>query len=77
VNYRSIGDLMIDPIAICIYCSDIMEAPTKEQIKIFGKPSCCGYDMLYIEREKIHTIVRSLDKLKKNLEDQILKGMEQ
>lgn len=66
---------MLDGIVVCFYCGDVMEAPTKEQIKIFGKPSCCGYDMVLMEREKIHTVVRTLDKLKKNLEDQILKGM--
>jgi hypothetical protein len=67
---------MLDKILICLYCGEVMEALTKEQMKIFGKPSCCGYDMVAMEREKIHTVVRSIDKLKKNLENQILKGME-
>lgn len=66
---------MLDGIVICFYCGDVMDAPTKEQTKIFGKPSCCGYDMVLMEREKIHTVVRTIDKLKKNLEEQILKGM--
>lgn len=65
----------IDKIAICFYCADVMEAPTKEQIKMFGKPVCCGYDMVAMDRNKIHTVVRAMDKLKKNLEEQLLKGM--
>lgn len=66
---------MIDGISIRFYCGDVMDTPTKEQIKMFGKPTCCGYGMVPMDREKIFAVVKSLDKLKKNLEEQILKGM--
>jgi hypothetical protein len=65
---------ILDGLMICVYCGDTMDALTDEQIKIFGKPSCCDYDMLTIEREKIHTIVRNLDNLKANLEKEVLEG---
>jgi hypothetical protein len=68
-------DEMLDPIIICIYCGDVMEAPNEKQIEVFGKPTCCDFDMLKIEREKMHTIMRSLDTLKKNIEEEVLKGM--
>jgi len=66
---------MLDPVMMCIYCGDVMEAPSEKQIEIFGRPTCCEFDMLVVEREKIHTIVRSLDNLRKNLETELLKGV--
>lgn len=66
---------MLDPILICIYCGDLMDAPNEKQIEIFGKPTCCDFDMLRIEREKMHTIMRSLDTLKANIEAEVLKGI--
>jgi len=68
-------DDMLDPVVICIYCGDVMEAPNERQIEMFGKPICCGFDMLHVEREKMHTVVRSLDNLRQNLEAEILKGV--
>ena len=49
---------------------------TKEQIKLFGKPRCCEYDMLKIDDFKLHTIVRAVEKLKSNLEKEILKNID-
>lgn len=68
-------DEMVDGFLICIYCGDTMDAPTPQQEKIFGKATCCGYNMLKIERDKMHTIVRAMDKLRSNLESELLKGM--
>jgi len=68
-------DDMLDPIVICIYCGDVMEAPNERQREIFGIPTCCEFEMLSIEREKMHTIVRSIDNLRTNLEAEILKGI--
>lgn len=68
-------DEFIDGFAVCLYCGDTMEYPNEKQMKIFGKPICCEFEMLRIEREKIHVIVRSLDTLKKNLEEEILKNI--
>jgi len=68
-------DDFVDGFALCIYCGDIMEYPNERQMKVFGKPICCEFDMLQIEREKIHLIVRALDNLKKNLEEELLKGI--
>ena len=65
----------VDGFAVCLYCGEVMEHPTEKQIEVFGKPVCCEFDMLQIEREKIHTIVRSLDNLRKNLETELLKGI--
>jgi hypothetical protein len=61
---------------ICIYCGDVMGDLTKEQIKLFGKPRCCEYDMLKIDDFKLHTIVRAIEKLKSNLEKEILKNID-
>lgn len=66
---------MVDPLVICVYCGEVMNALTPQQEKMFGKPVCCGYDMLRIEREKIHAVVRAADKLKENLEAEVLKGV--
>ncbi len=66
-------DIFKDPFFVCIYCGEFMNALTDEQIKIFGKPICCDFNMLKVEREKLHTMVRSIDTLKKNLEAEILK----
>jgi len=68
-------DEMVDKILICIYCGDVMEGLTEEQIKIFGEPTCCEFSMLPVEREKMHKIVISLDNLKANLEAELLKGV--
>ena len=68
-------DDFIDGVAICIYCGFFLDTyPNEKQMKIFGKPRCCDYDMLKIERNKLHTIVRAIDKLKGNLESELLKG---
>jgi hypothetical protein len=66
---------MLDAVRVCLYCGEVMEAPNKEQIKIFGKPICCGYEMVLVERNKILTVTRSLDKLKANLEKQIIQDL--
>ena len=68
-------DEMLDPILICLYCGDLMDGLTEKQIEIFGKPTCCEFDMLTIERERMHTIMRSLDTLRKNIENEVLKGV--
>ncbi len=66
---------MIDKICVCLYCGSTQEALTKEQIKIFGKPRCCEYDMVHLDRDKMLIVVKALDKLKKNIEEEILKGL--
>lgn len=68
-------DDFVDSFAVCLYCGDVMEYPNERQMEIFGKPTCCDFDMLQVEREKIHVIVRSLDTLRKNLEEELLKGV--
>jgi len=70
------SDKFIDGIYICVYCGGIQEGMTERQIKVFGKPHCCDFDMLQIERDKIHTIVRAIDNLRKNLEEELLKGVD-
>lgn len=68
-------DDFVDSFAVCLYCGDVMEYPNERQMEVFGKPTCCDFDMLQVEREKIHVIVRSLDTLRKNLEEELLKGV--
>ena len=65
----------IDPIGVCFLCGEVMAYPTEQQMEIFGRPECCDFDMLKVEREKIHTIVRALDTLRENLETELLKGI--
>ena len=68
-------DEFVDGFLICVYCGEIMESLNERQVKIFGVPTCCNFNMLQIEREKIHVIVRALDNLRKNLEAELLKGV--
>ncbi len=65
----------VDKCAICPYCGDFVEYPNEKQIKIFGKPTCCEYEMVVIDREKLHKIARALDTLKQNIENELLKGV--
>lgn len=64
---------MIDPVLICIYCGDIMDAPTEKQIAIFGQPECCEMKMLEIERNNLHKVLKGVESLKKNIEHEIVK----
>lgn len=66
-------DEFIDSFAICLYCGDVMEYPNERQMEIFGKPLCCEFSMLQVERQKLHVMVRSLDTLRQNLETELLK----
>lgn len=66
---------MIDPVFVCLYCGEIIPFLTKEQIKVFKKPKCCEYDMVPLDRDKMLIVVKALDKLKKNIEEEILKGL--
>lgn len=68
-------DEFVDSFAVCLYCGDLMEYPNERQQEVFGKPFCCEFDMLQVEREKLHGIVRSLDTFRKNLEEELLKGV--
>lgn len=65
---------MKDDIVVCFYCGEVMNAPTKEQIKMFGKPKCCSELMLKIKASNVNRIIKSIDKLKINLEKELLKG---
>lgn len=66
---------VLDEIRACPYCGEIMNGLTEEQMAIFGRPMCCGYEMVSIDRGKLHMIVRALDKLKEKLEQVILEGL--
>lgn len=68
-------DEFVDPIYLCMYCGSIMEQPNEKMMAIFGHPSCCETKMVVAERDKIFDIVKALDKMKENLEQEILKGM--
>ncbi|MFA5024293.1 MAG: hypothetical protein WC523_05015 [Patescibacteria group bacterium] len=65
-----------DKLCICLYCGATMKGLTKEQMKRFGRPTCCEYAMVEMDKAKIYIIVKSLDALKKNLEQEILQGMQ-
>jgi len=67
---------IVDKLLFCPYCGSISKGLTKEQIKVFGKPTCCEYLMVEMDKCKIHAVARALDTLKKNLETEILQGME-
>jgi len=68
---------MIDPVLICIYCGDLMNKPTDNQIKVFGSSAleCCGYDMLTIDRNNLHDISKGIDKLKESVNEEIIRGI--
>lgn len=63
---------IVDPLMVCMYCGCTMENPTKERIKLFGKPTCCGYNMVKIDRNEILVVVKAIEVLKANLEKEIL-----
>lgn len=65
----------VDEILMCVYCGCLLPGMSEDKIKRFGKPECCEFDMLAIDREKIHTIVGAMDNLKENLEEELLKGI--
>jgi hypothetical protein len=64
---------MKDSILACPYCGDIMEQLTKEQRKVFGKPTCCDNEMLTIDRARVYEMIKGLDTLKSNLERETIK----
>jgi hypothetical protein len=66
---------MIDQIAICLICGDVMDAPTKEIQRRFGKAKCCENEMVLMDNNKLLHIVRSINTLKKNLETRILEKL--
>ena len=66
---------VLDGLMICLYCGDAMNTLTKEQITMFGRPACCGHDMVIMDRSRLRTVVNALDKLKQNLEAKILEGL--
>lgn len=64
---------MIDPVLICVYCGDLMDAPTEKQIDVFGFPECCDYKMLQIERNNLHRVHKGIENLKANIEHELVK----
>lgn len=68
-------DEFVDRVFICVYCGDLLSGMTDEQMERFGKPECCDFNMLPVDREKVHTIVRSLDTLRENLEEELLESI--
>lgn len=70
-------DQFVDPIYICLYCGDIMNRPNDRMMELFGEKAlvCCSLPMIKADRDKIYTIVLAIDKLKENLEGQILSGV--
>ncbi len=59
---------------VCLYCGDFMGL-SESALKIFGKPMCCGNNMINIDFNKVYAIISALDALKKNLESEILKDV--
>ena len=68
---------MVDPILVCIYCGDLMDYPTENQLRIFGgnMPDCCGLKMLTVERNKLWEIAKGMENLKKKIEEEMLRGI--
>jgi len=64
---------MIDPILICMYCGDLMDYPSEEMIERFGIPPCCDNDMLCIEKNNLHALLKGIEALKANIENEIIK----
>ena len=67
----------IDLVYVCMYCGDLMEKPSEKMLTLFGEGAlnCCELPMVKVERNKIYQVVKAVDKLKENLEKEILKGM--
>ena len=59
---------------VCLYCGELLELE-EAGVKLLGKPKCCQHLMAEIDMNKVHTIVSGLDKLKTNLEKEILRGL--
>lgn len=65
--------MMIDPMMICVYCGDTMDAPTEKQLEVFGEPECCEHKMLQVERNNLHVLLKGIETLKKNIEHELVK----
>lgn len=65
---------MEDVRRICLACGEIMNDPTDDQIKRFGRPECCGMEMVAVNISNIHAILKGIDKLKTALEKELIKG---
>jgi hypothetical protein len=50
-----------------------MNMPNEEQLEIFGYPVCCEHDMLQVEKNEIYSIIKALDSLKAQLEQELIK----
>lgn len=59
---------------MCPYCGDTMEY-SKEQIKRFGKPVCCDKDMLLVDKNNPHMLIKGLNKIIETLEQEMIKGI--
>jgi hypothetical protein len=65
---------MGDFIRVCLLCGETMNDPTKEQIKMFGKPKCCDTEMVKLPMKNIHAVIKAMAVLKTNLEKELVKG---
>ena len=60
-------------IRACLLCGEIMNDPTPAQVKIFGKPKCCSIQMAKLPSSNIRAVIKALDRLKVNLEKELVK----
>lgn len=75
LNYYDWKITMNEYLRICLYCAQNMNDPTEAQIKVFGIPRCCNdEEMVRIKTSNIHSIIKSLDKLKIIFEKELLRG---
>lgn len=70
-------DEFIDLIYVCLYCGEINEPPNEQMAALFGMtsgPRCCEFKMAKAERNNLYDMIKGVEKLKANLENEILKG---
>lgn len=67
------GFTMDDYLFACLLCGETMPKLTLAQVKIFGKPKCCDELMTKVPINNLHAVIKALDRLKINLEKELIK----
>jgi hypothetical protein len=63
-----------DYLMVCLYCAENMPELNEAQRKVFGEQVCCGEAMVRVKTSNLHSVIKSLDKLKTCFERELLKG---
>lgn len=57
---------------VCFFCGELLEL-NEDKLAVFGVPFCCKSQMCKIENENLHELLGALEKIKKSIENEIVK----